>query len=111
MSVRDGPDIVSKCWGGPEVVTYVLGTNCYLCVRYGHLCVGGWGGIRTHGRLAPTPVFKTGALNRSATHPCRGKAFDTAVKEMAQGGEGQGMSPIVRLRNANARSMAGVPPP
>lgn len=29
----------------------------------------GWGGIRTHGRLAPTPVFKTGALNRSATHP------------------------------------------
>ena len=32
---------------------------------------GGWGGIRTHGELAPTPVFKTGALNRSATHPER----------------------------------------
>ena len=32
---------------------------------------GGWGGIRTHGELAPTPVFKTGALNRSATHPSR----------------------------------------
>ncbi len=30
---------------------------------------GGWGGIRTHGGLAPTPVFKTGAFNRSATHP------------------------------------------
>jgi hypothetical protein len=30
---------------------------------------GGWGGIRTHGTLARTPVFKTGALNRSATHP------------------------------------------
>ena len=30
---------------------------------------GGWGEIRTHGGLAPTPVFKTGALNRSATHP------------------------------------------
>ena len=30
---------------------------------------GGRGGIRTHGRLAPTPVFKTGALNRSATLP------------------------------------------
>src|SRR5262249_4328184 len=29
----------------------------------------GWGGIRTHGGLSPTPVFKTGALNRSATHP------------------------------------------
>jgi hypothetical protein len=30
---------------------------------------GGWGEIRTHGELAPTPVFKTGALNHSATHP------------------------------------------
>src|SRR3981189_171202 len=29
----------------------------------------GWGGIRTHGELAPTLVFKTSALNRSATHP------------------------------------------
>ena len=31
---------------------------------------GGWGGIRTHEELAPPPVFKTGAFNRSATHPC-----------------------------------------
>jgi hypothetical protein len=31
-------------------------------------CCGG-GGIRTHGTLASTPVFKTGALNRSATPP------------------------------------------
>ena len=30
---------------------------------------GGWGGIRTHGEREPTPVFKTGALNHSATHP------------------------------------------
>ena len=30
---------------------------------------GGWGGIRTHETLAGFPVFKTGALNRSATHP------------------------------------------
>jgi hypothetical protein len=30
---------------------------------------GGWGGIRTHEELAPLPVFKTGAFNRSATHP------------------------------------------
>src|SRR5215469_6868119 len=30
---------------------------------------GGWGGIRTHGALASPPVFKTGAFNRSATHP------------------------------------------
>ena len=30
---------------------------------------GGGGGIRTHGGLSPTSVFKTGALNRSATPP------------------------------------------
>ena len=32
---------------------------------------GGWGGIRTHEGLAPLPVFKTGAFDRSATHPQR----------------------------------------
>ena len=30
---------------------------------------GGQGGIRTHGELAPTAVFKTAALNHSATCP------------------------------------------
>lgn len=30
---------------------------------------GGEGGIRTHGWFDPSPVFKTGALNRSATSP------------------------------------------
>lgn len=29
----------------------------------------GWGGIRTPGELTPTAVFKTAALDRSATHP------------------------------------------
>jgi hypothetical protein len=37
---------------------------------------GGRGGIRTHGTLAGTPVFKTGALNHSATLPmARHQAF------------------------------------
>ena len=40
-----------------------------LFILYNILDYGGWGGIRTHGTLAGTPVFKTGALNRSATHP------------------------------------------
>jgi hypothetical protein len=35
---------------------------------------GGWGGIRTHGELAPSPVFKTGALNRSTGPACRSRA-------------------------------------
>jgi hypothetical protein len=30
---------------------------------------GGSGEIRTHERVAPSPVFKTGAFNRSATLP------------------------------------------
>jgi hypothetical protein len=34
-----------------------------------HLIGGGGGGIRTHGDLSATPVFKTGAFNRSATPP------------------------------------------
>src|SRR6185312_11076473 len=45
---------------------------------------GGWGGIRTHGEREPTPVFKTGALNRSATHPvpC---AYSTAGRSVEPG--------------------------
>jgi hypothetical protein len=31
--------------------------------------VGGGGGIRTHGTLSRTPVFKTGAFDHSATPP------------------------------------------
>lgn len=30
---------------------------------------GGWGEIRTLERVTPLPVFKTGALNHSTTHP------------------------------------------
>ena len=39
---------------------------------------GGWGEIRTHGRDEPTSVFKTGALNRSATLPSVG-AFSRCI--------------------------------
>src|ERR1700722_7189709 len=34
-------------------------------------CCGGRGGIRTHGELAPTLVFKTSSLNHSDTLPYR----------------------------------------
>ena len=33
------------------------------------MLTGGRGGIRTHERLAPLPVFKTGAFDHSATLP------------------------------------------
>jgi hypothetical protein len=37
---------------------------------------GGWGGIRTHEGYEPLPVFKTGAFDRSATHPVPGKPWN-----------------------------------
>jgi hypothetical protein len=46
---------------------------------------GGGGGIRTHGTLSRTPVFKTGALNRSATPPLLLPMFQTT-----QNGKGYG---------------------
>ena len=47
--------------GAAQTVTFVSGLDNASC--------GGWGGIRTPGELTPTPVFKTGALNHSTTHP------------------------------------------
>ena len=39
---------------------------------------GGWGGIRTHETVSRLPVFKTGAFNRSATHPRRDQSDSDA---------------------------------
>lgn len=49
---------------------------------------GGWSGIRTHGGVAPTPVFKTGALNRSAIHPAGGGTFSHARRGCKRRGSG-----------------------
>jgi hypothetical protein len=51
-----------KRWGPRGVPNIQL----YQSVIESH---GGRGGIRTHERVAPLPVFKTGALNHSATRP------------------------------------------
>ena len=73
----------------------------------------GWGGIRTHGGLAPSPVFKTGALNRSATHPA------APVQASACGAAGKGQSALLAtgllaglaLVPATARAQSALPPP
>ncbi len=49
---------------------------------FGDLTLGGSGEIRTHDRVAPTPVFKTGAFNRSATLPFEGRFEATIVIEL-----------------------------
>ena len=41
---------------------------------------GGSGEIRTHGRVSPSLVFKTSALNRSATLPDRDGQDNTFLK-------------------------------
>ena len=40
---------------------------------------GGQGGIRTHGELPPTTVFKTVALNHSATCPLTMRPLASAL--------------------------------
>ena len=49
---------------------YILVLEMFLWDKpYGLKAFGGSGEIRTHGGLTPSSVFKTGALNRSATLP------------------------------------------
>ena len=44
--------------------------RCYtLLIDFKNLIDGGETGIRTQERVAPLPVFKTGAFNRSAISP------------------------------------------
>ena len=42
----------------------------------------GGGGIRTPGQVAPSPVFKTGALNRSATPPADGPPYYNGIPHL-----------------------------
>lgn len=48
---------------------------------------GGGGGIRTPGRLAPSAVFKTAAINRSATPPRWGYWHFTNYQSMREASE------------------------
>ena len=50
---------------GPFKGTFPIFKNYH----YYSMQIGGQGGIRTHGELPPTAVFKTAALNHSATCP------------------------------------------
>src|SRR5688572_19118704 len=59
----------------------------------------GWGGIRTPGGLAPSAVFKTAALDHSATHPvvdahCRAQA-PPHLRGQASWWDGAGRPPLV----------------
>ncbi len=60
-------------------------------VRLTPCIVSGEAGIRTLGRLAPTPVFKTGAIDRSATSPI--EAFRVHILCRIQSPVGAGVLP------------------
>ena len=45
---------------------------------------GGSGEIRTHGGRKPSPVFKTGALNHSATLPARAQLYSIGQEHLLQ---------------------------
>jgi hypothetical protein len=48
-----------------EITIFIMG----MASKVGSKEFGGSGEIRTHEQITPSPVFKTGAFNRSATLP------------------------------------------
>ena len=63
------PVMSGHLWGDPSHQSGIggrAGCEWPFGLREGK---GGEGGIRTHGTLTGTPVFKTGAINRSTTSP------------------------------------------
>jgi hypothetical protein len=65
----------------------------------------GGGGIRTHGSLSTTPVFKTGALNRSATPPVLWRGGTWSIGRGASSG-GVGLTVGARSRRGSHGSCA-----
>ncbi len=78
-----------------------------------NLC-GGGGGIRTHERRKPLPVFKTGAFNRSATPPAfilasRGRIFGHILPSSGKMLNGQALRAVVNGPHAEAFLPLGYP--
>jgi hypothetical protein len=75
--VRRGPRARSDCqmpqrMSAPAVLSDCFGAGALSPKgQEPSLPIGGEGEIRTHEALADPPVFKTGAINRSATSPVR----------------------------------------
>src|SRR3984957_8418871 len=71
-------------------------TGCWPDVSF-----GGRGGIRTHGTLAGTPVFKTGALNHSATLPAQQSQSISVGRHRTQCERGPNLDPIAFLQSTS----------
>lgn len=62
--------LFSICGGIFIVAGTLLEMHCANYSRPTDFLICGGGEIRTHGPVAQTPVFKTGAIDHSATPPC-----------------------------------------
>ncbi len=85
---RDAKDVAG---GGDDGTPQLHGPE-QICVNQ-HQQASGGGGIRTHGRLAPTPVFETGPFNHSGTPPgvvCLGNSsFPEELRQQGSAGFGK----------------------
>src|SRR3546814_2496366 len=83
-SPRDMERHVAQVGSAPAVSENTLVRSyCYPsrpAIRV-HLHDGGRGGIRTHGELAPSLVFKTSSLNHSDTLPAVGARSEAPTSE------------------------------
>ena len=78
--------------GGCARVICLLRGNTRLIDDIIEYC-GGWGGIRTHGTLARTAVFKTAAFNHSATHPNQRNQAPTTLPRRTKRGDETELAP------------------
>jgi hypothetical protein len=67
LSQEEVQDISGCCRKGDQIKWF--NANKPLKFKGLYSNAGGSGEIRTHERLTPSPVFKTGAFNHSATLP------------------------------------------
>src|SRR4051812_42567794 len=101
----------------PEAFGSVPEGSCYtsscregVLLLPGSVSIGGGGGIRTHGPLARPAVFKTAALDRSATPPetlTPRPPLPTAPPSAGRGGE----RPAPRCGRAYRGSVISARPP
>ena len=66
------------------VVTYVLGTACYPCLRAVHVLIGAPGRIRTHDPLVRSQILRNQVIGKSMTcNACQRQNQSIPVTVMA----------------------------
>ena len=68
----DGKNLPKTVWNWPPTYEWTVKLSIWDGVEPGRIFGGGESGIRTHGTVARTPVFETGAFVHSAISPQAG---------------------------------------